>query len=372
MKLRNLDNKQVEIFFHLLCWVVLLAFPHMLLEHGGGVDTAKFLRSLGAPLTLGIVFYANYLWLVPRYFMQGERRKFVIGNLLLFAATILFLNGWMEMPDMLRQERPPHVEISHMGMKGVKPHLADRPYPTPSALERVFFTIRDLLSFFLVATLSVLIIRGKRVSQAEKALQEAQLKQAEAELKNLRNSVSPHFMLNTLNNIYALISINPDQAQQSVSNLGDLLRHMLYENRKQYTQLGKEVQFLTDYVKLMKLRLSPQVELEFKTDIEGGENLPVVPMLFISLVENAFKHGVSATQPSMININITANSETREVCCDITNTNYPKQATDRSGSGVGLEVVQRRLEVTYADKHTWEHGVSEDGKYYHSRLTLKT
>ena len=91
-------------------------------------------------------------------------------------------------------------------------------------------------------------------------------------------------------------------------------------------------------------------------------------MLFISLIENAFKHGVSPTEPSFIHITLEANEQ--QIVCDIQNSNHPKSADDHSGHGIGLHQVQRRLELSYHDNYSWQRGVSEDGKTYYSKIIL--
>ena len=92
-------------------------------------------------------------------------------------------------------------------------------------------------------------------------------------------------------------------------------------------------------------------------------------MIFISLVENAFKHGISPTEPSFIHIRLEADQQT--ITCDIRNSNHPKNAGDHSGHGIGLQQVQRRLDLSYPGRYEWKRGVSEDGKTYHSQITLQ-
>jgi sensor histidine kinase YesM len=127
------------------------------------------------------------------------------------------------------------------------------------------------------------------------------------------------------------------------------------------------VEFLENYIKLMRIRLPQSVEVSSRFSV-ANSNLEIAPMLFISLIENAFKHGVSPTEPSFIHITI--EGEEKQIVCDIQNSNYPKNADDHSGHGIGLQQVQRRLELSYANNYTWQRGVSEDGKTYYSRIVL--
>ena len=111
----------------------------------------------------------------------------------------------------------------------------------------------------------------------------------EAELKSLKNQLNPHFLFNTLNNIYSLIAFNPETAQHAVHDLSRLLRYILYENNQNRVPLAKEIEFIDNYIALMKIRLPQEVIVE--TEIYAERNVEIAPLLFITLVENAFKHG---------------------------------------------------------------------------------
>lgn len=195
-----------------------------------------------------------------------------------------------------------------------------------------------------------------------------EIQKTEAELQNLRNQINPHFLLNTLNSIYALISFDRDKAQKAVLSLSALLRQMLYGGRNNAVALCDEVEFIRNYVELMRIRLNKNVRIDFNVSISHGDDVKVAPFIFISLVENAFKHGVSTANPSFILINILYDGE--KIVCEIRNSNYPKASTDKSGHGIGLEQVARRLDLAYAGKYEWERGVDEDENTYYSIITI--
>lgn len=153
--------------------------------------------------------------------------------------------------------------------------------------------------------LSVAIRMSLRWSDTELARREAVKSRTEAELKNLRNQLNPHFLLNTLNNIYALTAFDTDKAQQAIQELSKLLRYVLYDNQENFVPLTKEVEFIRNYIELMRIRVSSQVKISTHFQIHPNSQSPVAPLLFISLIENAFKHGVSPTEPSFIDITLT-------------------------------------------------------------------
>jgi sensor histidine kinase YesM len=211
----------------------------------------------------------------------------------------------------------------------------------------------------------------------EDARLEAEAARADAELKNLRSQINPHFLLNTLNNIYALTAFDQQRAQDAIQQLSKMLRHMLYHNQIDKVTITEEIQFLENYVNLMKIRLPQNVDVKFTTHIQDRE-LKIAPMMTISLVENAFKHGISTTEPSFINIDVTTSIE-REgddgvrniITFNIKNSNFPKTQKDRSGHGIGLNQVQRRLDLAYPNRYEWTKGLCDEGKNYQSIIKIK-
>ena len=147
-----------------------------------------------------------------------------------------------------------------------------------------------------------------------------------------------------------------------------MLRHILYDYQQSTVTLKDEVEFLQNYVSLMRIRLPESVDVQFHTAI-ANPDVEIAPMLFISLVENAFKHGYSPSEPSFIHISIEGTD--KQVIIDIRNSNYPKTANDHSGHGIGLVQVQRRLDLSYPDHYQWQYGPTDDGSVYQSRIVIK-
>ena len=115
--------------------------------------------------------------------------------------------------------------------------------------------------------------------------------------------------------------------------------------------------------------MASNVKVDVEISIPENDKSQVAPLLFISLVENAFKHGVSSTEPSSISIKLAA-TET-EIRCNIMNTNFPKTSNDHSGHGIGLQQVEQRLNSIYQGKYSWTHGINESDGLYHSEIVLK-
>ena len=205
-----------------------------------------------------------------------------------------------------------------------------------------------------------------RTRQIKQQLNEERHKNTEAELAWLKNQINPHFLFNTLNNISSLTQIDPDAAQDAIAQLSDLLRYAMYETNKSLVPIQGEVEFMENYIALMKLRCNDKAVVNAQWDIINGQS-EIAPLLFISLIENAFKHGLSSSRPSRIDIRLEQQEGQLVFTCD--NTNYPKSDADRSGSGIGIENTRRRLELMYHDRYQWEQSL--DDNIYHVRITLK-
>jgi LytS/YehU family sensor histidine kinase len=217
----------------------------------------------------------------------------------------------------------------------------------------------------MVAAIAIGIRHYIRTREIKQQLKDEKAKNTEAELAWLKNQINPHFLFNTLNNISSLTQIDPDAAQDAIAQLSDLLRYAMYETNKKTVPIQGEVEFMRNYISLMELRCNDKTEVTTTFDVQ--QNIEIAPLLFISLIENAFKHGVSSSRPSKIDIRLLQNEDEIVFNCD--NTNYPKDDADRSGSGIGLENTRRRLDLMYAGRYTWEQKLEDN--IYHVRIDLK-
>lgn len=286
--------------------------------------------------------------------MDGNKNIYILVNILcivLFASCTDRLMHITRTLELAGGWRPPHP-----------------PKPMDGMILPLFKLLRNVLPFVLSAALATLLRLAMKWQVAEQARREMEIQKTEAELNNLRNQINPHFLLNTLNNIYALISFDKEKAQKAVLSLSALLRQMLYGTKNNSVSLKDETDFIRNYVDLMRIRLSKDVKVVFNTNIPDNKDIRIAPLIFISLVENAFKHGVSPTRQSFINISIS--SDGNQIECEIINSNYPKNATDKSGHGIGLEQVAKRLDLAYAGKYVWERGTDEKNEVYHSKIII--
>jgi two-component sensor histidine kinase len=353
------NHKPLELFIHILGWGLLFGFPFFFMnrQEGNAINLVEYLRHSAVPFSFFVVFYTNYLYLIPKFFFRQQVRRYVIINIILVAIMGIALHYWQQMS--LPPIPKPHP-FPHMGKGGM-----DFFHPRKFESSWVFF-LRDVFSLIITVILSAAIKMSYRWTEmetsrqeAEKIKAEAETSKTEAELRNLKNQLNPHFLLNTLNNIYALIAFSPEKAQQAVHDLSKLLRYVLYDNNQTYVLLKKEVEFMQNYIELMKIRLSDNVKVDVKFNILSNVETKVAPLLFISLIENAFKHGISYSTPSFINIRLNEH-ENGTIECVIENSYFPKNEHDKSGSGIGLESLQKRLELLYPNHFTWQKEIKDN------------
>jgi hypothetical protein len=201
----------------------------------------------------------------------------------------------------------------------------------------------------------------------QKKLAALQKKNLEQQLEYLKYQINPHFFMNTLNNIHALVDIDPEKAKDTILELSKMMRFILYEGDKSGVPLTREFDFIRHYVALMQLRYTNKVEILVDLPSEAPDKT-VPPLMLISFIENAFKHGISQSGDGEISLVMKNNED--NIICEIVNTNYPKRDNDKSGSGIGLEQVDKRLELMYPGRYKWEKGVDKETNKYYSKITL--
>lgn len=339
-------NKHIAAICHLALWAFIFLSP-LTFWRGTGFNMVHYLMTCMQPLMLMVVFYLNYLVLTPKLFVAGKHRYDLLINVVLLTALGTLVHYWMNYVNTL---------------------YVPNYRPAPDTIGTISYIGRDTLNMAVFAAGATALALARRWVTADQRLKELETARAQAELSNLRNQINPHFLLNTLNNIYALTAFDTAKAQETIQELSKMLRHILYDYQQPTVPLHDEVEFLENYVKLMRIRLSQTVEVTFNVQCTVA-NVQVAPMLFISLVENAFKHGISPTEPSFIHISIAADEHS--ITCDIQNSNYPKAESDHSGHGIGLQQVQRRLELAYPDHYIWQKGTKENNSIYYSTITIQ-
>lgn len=219
--------------------------------------------------------------------------------------------------------------------------------PTVTLFDSSKFLIRGFY-LFANAAIAVIIKLARMWYQNELRLGEMQSIRLESELKMLKDQVNPHFMFNTLNNLYGLVERNPRHAQEMILGLSRILHYMLHESNHTFVPLRKEIDCVRDYIELEKVRYPGNLSVSFNQE-KSTESLCVVPLVIFPFVENSFKHGASETIDAAW-INIDCSTFKNDFVFKIENTK--NMSPDLTKGGIGLSNVRRRLELLYGDDHS--------------------
>ena len=316
-----------------------------------------------------VLFWLSYAWTYSVLFPLGEGRvqSFVIANgLLLFHALVAYFNNDYLIPRLLLA-RNYLLYILSLGLAiisvcfplSIVIHIVVKNEELQTLIwSDSFFLFLIINVIFTVITTMVLKLVKQWYSD-QKTTKELQQEQLQTELKFLKSQINPHFLFNSLNNLYALTLSKSDSAPEVVLRLSNILRYILYESNEGYVSVRKEMEHVKDYVAVEKLRLGEGVTIDIDIDDTIQED-PVEPMLFLTLVENAFKHSEDIL-PEKRFIRIHAKSLETGFRFLIENTFSPSKRDSETG-GIGLVNIKKRLTLIYPNQHDIKSSTT-DGVY---------
>ena len=340
------QNPITATLIHIGFWMFLYLTPLIFSPHESNHMSGYIIHAWPPTLLAAVLFYINYLVLIERLFLKKKLLLFILINI-----TLIIICG-------LISERMRHNMME------------DMPHPMPPQSEmmkgpRSFWFPHFDFFMILPVFASIGIKTFQKWTRMEKEKIESDRFRLESELKNMKYQLQPHFFFNVLNNIYALIDVSPDKAKETVHSLGKLMRYLLYETETQKVRLGQEIDFIVKYVNLMELRLSDSTKVRMSFP-EINHDIEIAPLLYITLIENAFKHGVSGTKDSIIFIEMKVEDNVVHFLTE--NQYFPKTESDKSKSGIGLENLKRRLELIYPGRYTFTQKLEEE--VYRSLLII--
>lgn len=347
----NLDryyNSRTRGLWHIAFWVILVLYHTVIYSmYSGAFYTELMWEGMALPVKMGATYFTLYL-LLPRYFMN---RKFIrfSGYVLVALLLAAFLQRVIEYTVI---------------------NLFINPYEQAEALLNPIKVLRAVIGIYPVVALAAFIKIGKHWYERDLESRELEKEKLEAELKFLKAQIHPHFLFNTLNNLYALTLKRSESASEVVLKLSDLLNYMLYESNGRTVPLSKELDLIDTYLSLEKIRYGNRLDISFEvTGDPEGRQIP--PMLLLPFVENSFKHGASRELEQVevqINIGITENQFTLKVVNDKGDT--PPEPDEKGyREGIGLKNVRRRLELLYGEGHNLD--IQDTEERFHVVLTLQ-
>jgi two-component system LytT family sensor kinase len=330
-------TKALTILMHIAAWTLLLIFPLWILPRSplffevnspsAAIDVATSFsldptmmqaESVITTILLACFFYLNLYRFAP--VVLSKRGWLVYGSVILCCMFLYLLAGYAARFVMF----PAHVHFNLPFFIGVP-------------------------NFFIVFGISLVLQLRQERSKLERDLKEQENERLKSELSFLRSQVSPHFIFNVLNGVAALARKKSDQVEESIVQLSHLMRYSLY-NADQKVTVGKEIEYITNYIALQKLRFGNQVQISFLQNADRSD-LVIEPMLLIPFVENAFKHGVGLIKDPVIVIELTIADGTLTF---VVKNKFGRDHTETKdpSSGIGLQNVKRRLELLYRDLYT--------------------
>lgn len=378
MKVQSRFNKYEYTIYAILLAMIFLAPTFSALFHGHDLTDTEFLvndlwKSWKIFIVYVIAFAIHDQIIAPLLVYKHKPLYYVAGIIVL--AGVFMLYQCSQRPDTQKplNEGKPAIELHDrvdVTPPGPPPSLRneklDGPHSAPPVLQR-----RDIVSFILLlfglgTNLGVkLYIRSL---SAKQRLEELEKENTEQRLEHLKYQLHPHFFMNTLNNIHALVDIDPEKAQKCIIDLSKLMRYILYESNNEYVQASREVEFMANYVSLMRIRYNDKLKFSANNS-DDGKGIWIPPLIFISFVENAFKHGVSYNQESYIYVQADRYiSDKGEQRLHYTCRNSKQQKTNGNGkkvseaNGVGLTNIKSRLDLMFGDNYTLK--TTDDDKEY--------
>lgn len=323
--------KKKITFFEIIFWLIFLVFlfasPILLSGFDDNFNWQNVFHSWRNFVVVIVILLLHHFVLVKKFFSEKKWLPY------LFSVTVLIF-GMVIFSVIFFKDSPPPKILNNFPPKPIKP-------------------LPPFVSILILSVLGISLDAGFRLFQnftkAEQQKMLLEKEKAENQLVFLRNQISPHFFMNTLNNIHSLVEIDAEKAQNAIVKLSTLMRYLLYEVQNEKVDLQKELDFVKSYFSLMQLRVWDNVDIK----VEIPEQIPLVkipPTMFVSFIENAFKHGISATQKSFIHFKI--NVENQFLMAEINNSKHQKTTElNDEYSGIGLENIKKTLNLLYPNTH---------------------
>ena len=357
-KFRSISDKRLKFSLHAIAWILVILIPFYLNNAFGG-NQHRLNQFYAHTFSAAVVFYVGYIWLVPKFFL---REKYLIYFIILLVVINFsyFMTSFINDHILFDAAEDAKFQefIQKLAANGVD-------FKAPM---KAFGYYNHILASLLISGFAIGLGLIDKLKQNEKRQKEMEKEKLHSELAFLKNQVSPHFFFNTLNNIYSLIGIDGPTAQDSVLKLSKMMRYLLYESENGETLMSHEINFMNNYIDLMKLRLSPKVFLQVDFPMDFPD-FSFPPLLFIPFIENSFKHGISHREASFINIRMEIENE--QICFFTENSvgKSPQTGEMQQHSGIGLENVKKRLGLLFPDNHDLKIERGED--IFKVRLCLK-
>lgn len=353
-------RKYFVILIHITAWCLLLGF-NLYVVFLNFSWYALFEKLVGLVLA-PIIFYLNFLVFTKKFLFTKKIWRFILISGSLFISFCLFSYiAEKKINEMRWNERRAMYMQQYNETKNEE--LLTRPVFNDSFIRRA--TMQDtMLSIYLIISayaIAIIIPFVIRWVETEKRLVKQEKEKLESELKYLKGQINPHFLFNSLNNIYALASRKSENTTEALLKLSAILRYVLYESALRSVRIEKEIENIENYISLQKLRITDKVKVNYNFNIPDGD-IEIEPLIIIPLIENVFKYGVDSTKGSEIFMDLEIVDNILTFKTENTIVTPAKESFEKE-SGIGLKNVTRRLELTYASGASLDY-FEKDGVFY--------
>lgn len=331
---------------HLSFWCVYFSFFFYQItfsRRGEDIDYGRALLDASSQIIImAVLSYLNYFYWLPRFLKHKNIWRYLLEFSIPFFIIVSF---------HMFLKRQIYIEF-----KDAKGFL----YSSKFVIQHT------IISLFIILFVGMLKF-AQDWFDLEAKKKEIENERLTAELRFLKAQINPHFLFNTLNNLYYLAMINSPNTTEVIEKLSQMMRYMLYDSNHPKVSMSKEIEYMKNYIALEKLRLDNQVPIEF--EVVGNPNeVQIVPLIFITFLENAFKHGVSNNSTNAY-VNIKININGNNCTYNVENSKLPQNMENTNEkSGIGLQNVNRRLDLSYPNNYDLV--VYEDEMTYKIELNL--
>lgn len=340
-------QKNRILLLHLAFWGVYFSFflyQITFSRHGEEPDYGiAFIDAFAQIGTMALLSYLNYFYFLPRFLKNQNLWRYIIEFIVPFIVLVTALI-YFKRYIYFDEHEPNH-----------KGYLYSSKFVVQSFIGSLFIVIFvGMLRF------------AEDWFELEAKRKEIENEKLMAELRFLKAQINPHFLFNTLNNLYYLAFTNSPNTTQVIAKLSQMMRYMIYDSNHATVPMSKEIEYMENYISLEKLRLNNQIPINF--EVKGQtDGLMIVPLIFITFLENAFKHGVSNNSENAW-VNIFISVEGKQCTYRVENSKIPKNTNNEEKSGIGLQNLQRRLALSYPDNY--ELKVEDETDKYSVELSI--
>lgn len=328
----------IQMFIWGAGWLLIL----LILNIGVELDTRFWHKTILMVSGASVVVFINLKWLLPNLYFQKKRVLYLISSVAILTAVV-----WGIHSDILPWNKEERQEIVRFDESATPD---DRKINSTQKVNSSFrWLIRNLPPLFISLLGSSLVSVGRFASEKEKEAIQLEKANLETEVKFLKSQINPHFLFNSLHNIYGLTIIHSDKATEQLLKLSDILRYMLYDSNEERVPLQREVEYLMNYLELAQLKDSRGMDVSFDLG-ELNEGITIAPLLFIPFVENAFKHSqIEDLKNGYIHISL--NTIGNQLIFKVYNSKPEKEYPKDKLGGIGIKNIQQRLKLLYQNKH---------------------